>query len=420
MQSKVAEQTIGYLELCRRNSNYRYYYLAHTVSLLGDWFNIIAILSLLRSLGHDGAGAFGGVFIAKSLATLMILPIGGVIVDRFSRRKIMVFADIGRALVVFAMFSVVIYPSVWVLYGLLWMQSALTAFFDPAKNAMLPDVVSKEELPTATAINAMTWSLMLAVGTGLGGIVSDQYGWQWALSVDGCSYLVSGLSLYFLQIPTRVVKDGAVQILQPFVEGWQYIVKRPSVWSLILIKFFWGIMGSVSVMLALLGEHKYLMASGAMTGVSVLYIARGIGTGLGPVLAHKIVQNDPKKIEYMIGYSFICASVFYSVLCWMNSIWQVAALVVCAHLGGAVIWVFSALRLQQIVPSEIRGRVFSWDLLAFLVMHCLSIYAYSYLVDEIKIEPDVALSLGGAVLFIPTVLWFLRLRYIGISVSDIE
>ena len=95
-------------------------------------------------MGHDGAGAFGGVFIAKSLATLSILPIGGVVVDALSRKKVMLFTDWGRAPIVLGMFSVVWFPSPWVLYTLLWLQSALTAFFDPAKRAILPDIVSKE------------------------------------------------------------------------------------------------------------------------------------------------------------------------------------------------------------------------------------------------------------------------------------
>ena len=65
--------------------NFRRYFFAHIISLFGDWFNVLAILALLRTIGHDGAGAFGDVFIAKSLATLSLLPVGGVVVDALSR-----------------------------------------------------------------------------------------------------------------------------------------------------------------------------------------------------------------------------------------------------------------------------------------------------------------------------------------------
>ena len=117
-----AIEPVGYVH-CFDKMPIRRYFLAHIISLFGDWFNILAIW-LARTMGHDGAGAFGGVFIAKSLATLSILPIGGVVVDALSRKKVMLFTDWGRAPIVLGMFSVVWFPSPWVLYTLLWLQSA--------------------------------------------------------------------------------------------------------------------------------------------------------------------------------------------------------------------------------------------------------------------------------------------------------
>ena len=69
-----------------RICNFARLYFAHLISLFGDWFNLLAIMVLMRELGHDGARVLGGIFIAKSLSTLVMLPFSGVIVDRLSRK----------------------------------------------------------------------------------------------------------------------------------------------------------------------------------------------------------------------------------------------------------------------------------------------------------------------------------------------
>ncbi len=398
-------QPVGYVQLFKQNPNFRRYFLSHLISLFGDWFNILAILALLRSMGHDGAGAFGGVFIAKSLATLSILPIGGVVVDALSRKWVMLLTDWGRALIVLGMFSVIWFPFPWLLYVLLWLQSALTAFFDPAKRAILPDIVNEAELPAANALNAVTWSLMLSIGSGLGGLVVDAYGWQVAMGVDVLSYLISGVLLLGVVEPPFQKKALQGNVLAPLKEGWNYIIQRPTIRALVSLKMMWGVMGSASVMLAMLAEGKYKLASGTMVGVSLLFIARGLGTGIGPIVSRWIAKDRVQVMDSMLGYSFLWALFFYAPLPFVNSIWMVAVLVLLAHLGGATIWVFSTLRLQQLVPTEVRGRVFSWDLIGYLVMHCFSIWLFGLLIDQHGLAPDVALASAAMCLIVPFLIW---------------
>ena len=399
-------EKVGYLQLFRQNHNFRRYFFSHIISLFGDWFNILAILALLRSMGHDGAGAFGGVFIAKALATLSILPVGGVVVDAVSRKWVMLLTDWGRALIVLGMFSVIWFPSPWLLYTLLWLQSALTAFFDPAKRAILPDIVTEAELPAANALNAVTWSLMLSIGSGLGGLVVELYGWEVAMGVDVLSYLVSGILLLGVVEPPFEKQVLQGNVLAPLKEGWNYIMSHSKIRGLVSLKMMWGVMGSASVLLAMLAEGKYKMASGTMVGVSFLFIARGLGTGIGPIVARWIAKDRVPVMESMLGYGFVWALVFYAPLPFVNSIWAIAILVLLAHLGGATIWVFSTVRLQQLVPTEIRGRVFSWDLIGYLVMHSFSIWFFGLLIDQHGLAPDVALASAGWCLIVPIFIWF--------------
>ena len=111
-------------------------------------------------------------------------------------------------------------------------------------------------------------------------------------------------------------------------------------------------------------------------------------------------------MEWMLGFGFVWALIFYVPLPFVNSIWAVAILVLLAHLGGATIWVFSTVRLQQLVPTEVRGRVFSWDLIGYLIMHSFSIWFFGVLIDEHGLAPDIALSSASLCLVIPAFLWF--------------
>jgi len=300
---------VGYFELLQRNSDFRNLYLARLISLFGDWFNLLAILALLRSIGDDSAVSFAGVFIAKSISTLIMLPYAGVFVDKFSRKKVMIYSDIFRAALIGLMFLVLYFPSVWLVYLLLVTQSAMSAFFEPARNAMLPDIVAANELTTANALGAATWSAMLTIGAASGGLFTDFFGWEAALAVDVLSYCLSAILLLRIQEPPFKKSNDGIGWSQ-LKEGFNYIKNDFEVWTLCSVKMLWSVAGSVSVLLAVLGEGKFSIGSRAMIGISVLYAARGLGTGLGPIISRILSKSDPIRMEHLITIGFACGAVF--------------------------------------------------------------------------------------------------------------
>ena len=104
-----------------------------------------------------------------------------------------------------------------------------------------------------------------------------------------------------------------------------------------------------------------------MLGVTFLYVARGVGTGLGPFGARALSRSVPAAMERMIGYGFAMGAGFYLVLPLAPNLAFAALIVALAHLGGATVWVFSSIRLQQVVPTSVRGRVFAFENAAFTI-----------------------------------------------------
>ena len=90
------QSTVGYVELVRNNRNFRFLWLGQLVSLLGDWFNLIASATLIAILTESGL-AVGGLFIVRMLAPFLVSPIAGVVADRFNRKNILVATDIARS-----------------------------------------------------------------------------------------------------------------------------------------------------------------------------------------------------------------------------------------------------------------------------------------------------------------------------------
>ena len=151
----ASPRPIGYTELIRTNRNYRYLWLGQIVSLLGDWFNLIASATLIALLTESGL-AVGSLFVVRMLAPFLVSPIAGVVADRFNRKHILIATDLGRALTLLAFLLVRDPGDIWLLYILTGVQMGISGFFTPTRTAILPDLVSGPELGAANTLSNAT------------------------------------------------------------------------------------------------------------------------------------------------------------------------------------------------------------------------------------------------------------------------
>lgn len=409
-----------YRDLLRDNHHFRRLFLARLVSLFGDWFHLMAVLALLRQMGVYSAGSFGLVLILKSFPGALLAPVAGMVADRFSRRRVMILADIVRAVLVLVMLTQIWYPSVVVLYLLIAAMSAVAAFFEPARSAMLPDLVSDQELSAANAMGAAVWSAMLTLGAAFGGLFTASFGWEAALVVDAASYL---LSFYFLLRLEEPVWESQALVgtgdwrdwtgVRLMTDGFRYITDRPHIWTLTLVKSGWMLVFPGPLLLAILGERVFAGASASILAVTVLYVARGLGTGLGPFLSRELSGNDPAWMERYILYGLLCSMFFYSLIPAFGTLWGAALCVILAHLGGATIWVFSTIRLQQSVPTQWRGRVFAAEMAAYTMSMVVANWTFGFLVDNKVVAPLSLVWVAGAGMAFMAALWGLRGQWLG-------
>jgi Na+/melibiose symporter-like transporter len=161
MRSPVRlKSSVSYIELLRRNRAFRQLWLGQVVSQMGDWFNTIALYTIILNLTGSGRDV-GLLLVARFIPSFVCGPLAGVAADRFNRRSIMIASDLFRAVVVLGFIYVRRVDQLWIIYVLTVLQLGIATFFEPAKTAAIPSIVSERELVAANAISSVTWSVML-------------------------------------------------------------------------------------------------------------------------------------------------------------------------------------------------------------------------------------------------------------------
>ena len=401
-----------YRALLSENRNYRLLWLGQIVSQLGDWFNSVALYALLLEL-TGSATSVALMIIVQFLPMAVIGPVAGVVVDRVNRRRLMIGADVLRGLAVLVLLAVRRPDQVWIVYVVMGTVVSLTAFFEPARTAVIPNLTTRAQLLTANALSSATWSAMLAIGAGAGGIVTALLGRNAAFLVNSLSFLASAVVIArtsFNADPPEVKRPAGWASLTGFgdlVEGVRYVRSDRHVAALMLVKAGWGVAGGVLLIMTVLGERVFPVGGSAAAGIGVLYAARGVGAGVGPILARAWLGQRPDEMRRAIAPSYFLVSVFYLMLSWSPTILLASAAVVGAHAAGSVLWVFSTVLLQMSVPDRFRGRVFSAELALLMIISAASSYVCAYAMDAWGASPFLLTRVLGVVFVLPAVAWLL-------------
>ncbi len=406
----------GYIELLRGNRGFRQLWLGQVVSQLGDWFNTIALYTIILDLTGSGRD-IGLLLVARFLPSFIFGSLSGVVADRFSRRSIMIISDLLRALVVLGFLFVRRADQLWILYSLTVLQLGLSTFFEPAKTAVIPSIVSDRELVAANAISSVTWSIMLTLGAFVGGVVTGWFGSDVAFILDALTYLLSAALIASVRFPKRAPRAKSkftisrILGITETIEGVRYVKHWPRVLALLLVKPAWGLGGGVLTLLAVFGEKVFPVGNSAATGIGVLFAARGIGTAVGPIVARRISGDGQRRMQNSIGIAFLISGVFYMAFGAATSF--VVALIVLgvAHTGGSILWVFSTVLLQRAVEDNFRGRVFAAELALLTLTMAVSNYATGELLDRFGLSPRVVAIGIGAFFLLPGVAWFVTQKW---------
>lgn len=353
----------GYVQLIKQNPRMRNIWLAQVVSQLGDWFNTVALLGMLVDLTKQPSSASWAIVAQILPSAITGLFISGVVADRFDRKKIMLAADIGRAIVALSYLLIDSPSLVWVAYAATAGLSIGSAFFSPAASAALPNLVTKSELPVANALWQSTFASMLLIGAAIGGGVTHLFGRQVAFILNALSFLGSAFFVWRVQgkFSAHSGKQvlGGISTVRVLTEGFRYLKENrfPRTYALIKPAYSW-VFGAISLYPAY-ALNIYQVGD---IGTSWLYVGRGLGAFISPLIVAALTSLTNLKaltrtirigvFVTIFGYALFAAS-REPILGMVGTFF--------GHFGAAMVWTFSKMILQSTTPDHVRGRVLALD-----------------------------------------------------------
>jgi MFS family permease len=407
-----------YLDLLKHNQNFRHLWWGNVVSLLGDWFNLIASAALVTELTSSGV-AISYLFLVRFLPMFLFSPIAGVIADRYDRKKIMVLADLLRAVTVLGFLFIRSADHLWLFYLLITTQFMLSALFVPARTAALANIVDQKDLVTANALDSFTWSTMFALGAFLGGVIASLFGNQTAFVMDAASFVLSAMFVNRIILPKRerITASALAGGWLEFLEGLRYLWHVPFLLAIAVVKAAESLVyGAINVLEVSYADHVYPLTGTALTHwlsienggtatLGLIYVASGLGTGLGPLLMRRWLGDAKKRLMIGISIGSFLTAAGILMLGAVNTLPAFLGGTFIRTVGTGTIWVFSAVLLQIMVPDKVKGRVFAFEFAVLTLTQSLSVLAAGYTQDALDWSITRVTFASGALGVLMFVLW---------------
>jgi MFS family permease len=381
----------SFYRLLAANRPFRRLWFADLASLFGDWFNTIALYTAVDAL-LGTSRAVGWVVIAKSLPVLLASPLAGPLVDALPRRRLMIQADLARALLGLVLLGCWWLESVPGLFVCTVLQVLAAGVFLPAKNAAIPALVGSSDLGTANALSGATWSVALALGAAVGGIATDLLGVSAAFLIDALTFVISA---WLLRDLPPLEPEGRSELHgRGFVAGLRYLGTTPGVPPLILLKSGMAFTAGVLPMLTVYG-NRVLSDHPAPWIVGLLFASRGFGAALGSFGGLRLFGDGRRQLERAALLGFVVLALGYVGLGHAPTLWTCAVALMFGSIGNALIWVSSNVLIQRGIDPRYLGRAFSIDFGLMTVVGAGSVVLVTGLVDAGQLTPRGAVVLVG-------------------------
>ncbi|MBM3660343.1 MAG: MFS transporter [Actinobacteria bacterium] len=350
---------------------YRRLWTAQVISSTGDWIGLIAILAIAARVSDNSGAAVSLVMLARVIPGFFLGTIGGVLIDRFDRRLVMVVSDVGRAGLL------VLLPFVSTLFALVIVSLLLEVFtllWGPAKDASVPNLVNTDQLASANTLSlvasygtfpiaSVIFSLLAALAAWLGGFGAlhslevDQE--ALALFFDAGTFIASAVIVFSLPIPRGPTARGdklkISETVRDVKEGLRYIAHEPRVRG-VIVGLGIGLIGG-GAMIPLGPVFAKAGIGGDAATFGVLMSALGFGAATGVILLLFVQKRIPR--ETVFDFAVMGTGVFLMIAATLSALFPAALAVAFVGACAGTSYVTGFTVLQETVADDLRGRIFA-------------------------------------------------------------
>ena len=339
-----------------RNPSFRKLWVGQAISQFGDGFYWLAIMLGLSDLTGGDIRAIGLVSMAFMLPQLPIGIFGTPLVDRVNRRRLMIVADLLRVVTTLACIGAYVARSPLMFYMIAFVQSSISGFFIPAKNAIIPQIVSRDDLLSANALSQTTQVAALIFGPALAGFTIDHWGIPLAFVVDALTFLLSALFIWWMA-PVPTLGSGKVTLRQAWhdlSEGLTFALRSATVRNVTLVvsMLFLGL-GAINVLWIPFMQRVFGLGAQEIGFVDA---AQGVGMLMGALLMESALLRHRPPHVLLLGGIGVASLTFIATGLAPSYLFILGVTLVLGVIVPPAQAAFMTL-IQYVTPHQLLGRV---------------------------------------------------------------
>ncbi len=376
--------------------NYRLWFAGQAASLVGTWMQFTAQGFLVFQLTHSPA-FLGYVGFASGAPVWMFTLFGGVISDRVPLRNLLLITQATMMILAFILAALAFFGRIqpWHIVVLAFGLGVANAFDAPARQAFTVELVEREDLGNAIALNSTMFNLGAAIGPAVAGVVYAAFGPGWCFTINSLSFIPVLSALLMMRLKAQPPRKHAAAALDDLKDGLRYVVSHPTIRVLIAVTMVTTVFGMSFA--TLLPAWSVKILGGDSTTNGFLQSARGVGSLVGTLMIASLAHFKVKGKLLMLG------SLVFPVLLlvWSAMRWLPLSLVVLFGVGWGTMLVLNPSNIlgQLLVPDHLRGRVMSIYALSFFGMFPLGALLSGTVAEAIGEPATVALGASVALAF---------------------
>jgi MFS family permease len=345
-----------------RHRNFQLYFGGQLVSNAGTWMQIIAQGWLVYELSHSEL-TLGIVGFAAAIPSLLVSPWGGVVVDRVPKRTLLMLTQASAMTLAFilAILAFTRVVQVWHIVLLAAGLGIVNSFDGPGRQAFVVEMVGREDLPNAIALNSMMFNSARVIGPALGGLLLAVVGPAWCFTINGLSFLAVIIGLWAMQVAPHQHREQSESTRKQLLGGLRYVSGQPELYGLLLLSLTFSVFG-ISYFTVLPAFVELMLKQGA-----VAYGWINAASGVGAVTGAFLIANH-HGLNWRGGWLRWASMIFPAVLiafAFTSSLPGSLVLAFGLGLGFMVEFTMINTLLQTRVDDRLRGRVMSLYTLTF-------------------------------------------------------
>lgn len=378
--------------------------LIQLIAYFGAWFSNVAIYTLLIQL-HVNASTIAFVAALHFFAGVLQAPLSGVIIDRISPKKLMIFLTITEIVATVSLISIDdVSKLVW-LYLLVFIRMGAASFQFTVEMSLLPKIVEGKALQYANEIHSIIWSFSYTFGMALGGAVVYYIGTTYAFLLDALLFVIV-LNLVFMLNIEIEMEQSSERFMTMMGDAFRYIRREPVVMHLMILHAVVGFT-AFDALVVLSVEHYYASVVAVSLGIGLVNAFRAIGLTIGPLLLGEWVNLNRLK--------FLLIAEALAIILWgvvIEHFYLSLAASVLVGLVTTTLWSYTYTLLQQHTHYNYYGRVVAYNDMIFLATGGVVSLLIGFLVDRQFSLGMIASFLGSAFAVAAVYYHWIRLHYI--------